>query len=477
MNRIKHLLKDLAILIRANLWLIPVIAALVAAVFYFVAPPPPMSATMATGAEGGGYAVFAGKLREKLKEQGFELKLVPSAGSRDNLERLLGTGEVDIALVQSGQERQLEAGQARQLQTLGAVYQEPLWLFHRNNVHIDQLSDLLHLRLAIGSDGSGTRAATEAILQANDIAPGHYPITWEARGGNAVVDDLLAGKLDAAFIVGPAENPAIQKLADNDQLRLVNFRRSAAYEARLPFLKRVEVGEGLLNLPRNVPERNISTLSPVATLVINERFHPALIPLVLEAAREVMKDGSLLDKPGAFPSAEPAHPAPARGRRALLQERPAAAAALPAVPHRLPGGPLHHPADPVHRHPHPADEVHRPAVSLAHPRAHLPLVPLHPRHRPQARQRYRRRATEKRDRAAGETGERAEHRGGAALLLPRAVRAAPAPELRDQAPARSAGTPGDAGRSRQPRVNWPIRGRASGVSRSVAETCAAPPIT
>lgn len=61
MNRIKHLLKDLAILIRANLWLIPVIAALVAAVFYFVAPPPPMSATMATGAEGGGYAVFAGK--------------------------------------------------------------------------------------------------------------------------------------------------------------------------------------------------------------------------------------------------------------------------------------------------------------------------------------------------------------------------------------------------------------------------------
>ncbi|RKF96070.1 C4-dicarboxylate ABC transporter substrate-binding protein, partial [Pseudomonas aeruginosa] len=56
-------------------------------------------------------------------------------------------------------------------------------------------------------------------------------------------------------------------------------------------------------LPRNVPERNISTLSPVATLVINERFHPALIPLVLEAAREVMKDGSLLDKPGAFPSA------------------------------------------------------------------------------------------------------------------------------------------------------------------------------
>ncbi|MDT1028424.1 C4-dicarboxylate ABC transporter substrate-binding protein, partial [Pseudomonas paraeruginosa] len=77
---------------------------------------------------------------------------------------LLGDGEVDIARVQSGQERQLDARQVRRLQTLGAVSQEPLWLFHRSNVHIDRISDLLHLRPAIGSDGSGTRAATAAIL-------------------------------------------------------------------------------------------------------------------------------------------------------------------------------------------------------------------------------------------------------------------------------------------------------------------------
>ncbi len=37
MQRLLNMLKDLAILVRANLWLVPVLAALVAAVFYFVA--------------------------------------------------------------------------------------------------------------------------------------------------------------------------------------------------------------------------------------------------------------------------------------------------------------------------------------------------------------------------------------------------------------------------------------------------------
>ncbi|MGA4815751.1 hypothetical protein ACPA9J_13680 [Pseudomonas aeruginosa] len=113
---------------------------------------------------------------------------MPSAGSRDNLERLLGTGEVDIALVQRrpGAPARSRAG-APVADPSARSTREPLWLFHRSNVHIDQLSDLLHLRLAIGSDGSGTRAATEAILQATRHRPGtlsdHLGSPRRQRGG------------------------------------------------------------------------------------------------------------------------------------------------------------------------------------------------------------------------------------------------------------------------------------------------------
>ena len=303
MRRVLH---DLKIMLLANLWIVPVLAALIGAVFYFVAPPPPMSARMATGAEGGNYRVFAEKLKQELAKQGFALSLVPSAGSRDNLERLLAEdSRVEIALVQSGLERQLSAADRARLESLGAVYQEPLWLFHRNGIHLERIADLLPLRLALGSVGSGTRAASAAILDANAIEPQHYPASWQDLGDNQAAAALNAGELDAAFFVGPAENARIQQLAANPELRLANFRRAAAYEARLPFFKRVTIDEGLLNLALNSPPQTTVTLSPVATLVINRGFHPGLAPLFLEASREVMKNGSLLDQPGAFPSAEP----------------------------------------------------------------------------------------------------------------------------------------------------------------------------
>lgn len=306
MQRLINMLRDLAILVRANLWIVPVLAALVFAVFYFVAPPAPMSATMATGVAGGGYAAFAEKLKAELAKQGFALKLVPSAGSRQNMEMLLDEqGEVDIALLQSGQERQFAPQQRERLRSLGAMFQEPLWLFLRRDVSIDRLDDLLPLRVALGTPGSGTEAITVALLEANGIEPARFPPGWQASGGEIAASALLAGSLDAAFFVGPAENPLIQRLAASAPLQLAGFRRAAAYEARLPFLKHVALGEGLLNLQQNVPQYDLVTLSPLATLVVNERFHPALTPLILEAARQVMKSGSLLDAPGAFPSAEP----------------------------------------------------------------------------------------------------------------------------------------------------------------------------
>jgi len=302
----RRMLKDLKIMLQANLWLVPIVAALVGALFYFVAPPPPLAATMATGPESGSYRVFAERLKAELAKQGFELTLVPSAGSRENLQRLLDKhGEVQIALVQSGLERELGAKDYRRLKSLGGLYREPLWLFHNRALKLERIADLRPLRLALGAPGSGTQAASAAILEANGILPAQYPAGWQAGGGQEAAEALMNGALDAGLFVGPAENPLIQRLAADPRLSLANFRRAAAYEARLPFLTRVTIGEGLLDLAQNIPPRDTQILAPVATLVVNSRFHPALTALVLEAARAVLKNGSLLDEPGSYPSAAP----------------------------------------------------------------------------------------------------------------------------------------------------------------------------
>jgi len=302
----RRILNDLKIMILANLWIVPVVAGLVWALFQFVAPPPPMSASMATGTPGGAYQQFAERLKAELAKEGFELTLVPTSGSRDNLQQLLAEQpQVQIALVQSGLEQQLSGEQQARLQSLGAIYQEPLWLFHRRDIELDRIADLLPLRLGLGGDGSGTRAAGEAILAVNGIHPEQYPASWQSLGGGKAARALQAGELDAAFFIGPAENALVQQLAANPDISLAHFRRAAAYEARLPFFNRVKVDEGLLDLASNAPDRDIVTLAPVATLVVNEDFNPGLVPLFLAASREVMKNGTLLDAAGGFPSAEP----------------------------------------------------------------------------------------------------------------------------------------------------------------------------
>ncbi|MBD9415449.1 PhnD/SsuA/transferrin family substrate-binding protein [Pseudomonas sp. PDM16] len=300
----RRILRDLKILILANLWLVPVVAGLVGALFYFVAPPPPMHARMATGAESGGYHAFAERLQAELEQQGFELELVPSRGSRDNLAKL-GAGEVELALVQSGQELTLDDEARKSISGLGVMYREPLWLFTTRKVKFERLADLLELRLAIGGEDSGTQAVTAALFAANRIEPTAYPQQWQALGGSRAADALLARELDAAFFVGPAENALIQRLAAEPELRLVSLRRTEAYLARLPYLSRLEVGEGMLDMANNTPDRDIVTLGPVATLVAGESFHPSLTPLILEAAKTVLKNGSLLDSAGSYPAKPP----------------------------------------------------------------------------------------------------------------------------------------------------------------------------
>lgn len=88
-------------------------------------------------------------------------------------------------------------------------------------------------------------------------------------------------------------------------MRLVNLAQAEALASRLSFLEHIIVPEGLLDLANNVPPQDTSLLSPVAMLVANSDFHPALASLILEASRDVLREGNLLDAPNAFPAAAP----------------------------------------------------------------------------------------------------------------------------------------------------------------------------
>ena len=191
---------------------------------------------------------------------------------------------------------------------MAALYHEPLWLFQRQGVDITRLSDLQDKRVAVGSEGSGTWAVLKGLFEQRQDGSCLDLLNnglWRKMGSSAATDALLAGELDAAFLVLPADNRLVTRLAANPDMSLVNLAQADAFAARLHFLEALEVPTGLLNIATNMPQQDTKVLSPVAMLVGNEDFHPALTAVVLEAARKVLREGNLLDKPGRFPAGEP----------------------------------------------------------------------------------------------------------------------------------------------------------------------------
>ena len=261
--------------------------------FQFIKPAPPDRVVMATGGTDGAYHAFAQRYAVFLAREGITLELRPSAGSIENL-GLLRRGEVSLAMVQGGVG---EDSPESPLVSLGSLYYEPLWLFHREGVPFEHLGDLAGRRLAIGPEGSGTRALVGRLLRDNGVDES----AWVGLGGQAAVDALIGGELDAAFFVISAESDLIGRLLRHPEIRLADFVRAEAYSRRYRFLNSLELPQGVVDLAADIPDRTVRLLAPTANLVADPDLHPAVIDLLLQAASEVHRDGGWFEGQDEFP--------------------------------------------------------------------------------------------------------------------------------------------------------------------------------
>ncbi len=266
--------------------------------YQFVDPAPPDSIRIATGHADGAYHLFAKQYQELLLQDGIELELVQSEGSVENI-KLLKSGAVDIAFVQGGL---AQTDDSDLLFSLGSIYFEPVWLFHRQGLDVGFLTDLSQRRIAVGAEGSGTRALAMQILEANGINAASSSLS--DIGGKAAANALVEGKVDAAFFVASPQSPVVRKLLVENGVMLMNFDRAEAYTKRYRFLSKIRLPKGMINLEQNQPPRAVELLAASANLVAPRDLHPALIDLLLQAAVEVHGDGGWFEGIGAFPSPE-----------------------------------------------------------------------------------------------------------------------------------------------------------------------------
>jgi TRAP-type uncharacterized transport system substrate-binding protein len=272
----------------------------------YISPAPPSKIEMTTGAVDGASHQFALKYQAYLKANRVTLELKPSTGSVQNLERL--NAGTPIGFVQGGlgilSIDSQKSDEDTPLRSLGVVGYEPIWLFASSGELAKTLSKglgtLAGKSVAIGAEGSGTRKVALELLQSYGVTAANA--TLIPNGGLAAANALLAKKLDAIVIIGAPQTPAVQLLLERPEVTLVSIEHAEGITRRLPYMSLVTLKAGSVNPQRDLPAQDITLLSTTANLVIREDLHPALAYLLLEAARDVHKGATLLNKPAEFPN-------------------------------------------------------------------------------------------------------------------------------------------------------------------------------
>jgi TRAP transporter TAXI family solute receptor len=263
----------------------------------FVEPAPPKRIAISTASKTGGYFATGTRYANILKRSGITLDVMTSAGSGENVKRLLDDKSgVQVALLQGGTATTKEAPGVI---SLGRVYLEPLWVFYRGLDTLDRLSQVKGRRVIIGPEGSGTRQLALDLLKPNSVTAENT--TLLPLSGPDAIAAISNGTADVAFFTSSPNSPQIQTLMRTPDLRLMHFAQAEAYTRVFPYLSNVTLPKGAMDLEKEIPAQDTSLIAPMAALVVREDLHPALVGLLVEAAKEVHGPGGMFNRIGEFP--------------------------------------------------------------------------------------------------------------------------------------------------------------------------------
>jgi TRAP-type uncharacterized transport system substrate-binding protein len=262
-------------------------------------PAPPSVIRFITGPAGSTFRSNAAKYKKHIEAHGVKVEIVESQGSLENLKRLVDPRSgIDVGFVQGGLHEGVDLSG---LVSLGTMFPLPLLVFERMPESADRLTDLKGKRLAIGPEGSGTRALALTLLKDNGM---EGAVTLSPAGGDEAARLMAAGEIDAAFLMGDtATSETMKKLRAVPGVHVMNFRQADAYARVYEYLDKLTLPEGAMDFAGNHPAQTLHLVSTPAELIARDDLHPALSDLLIAAAREIHGASGMFRDAGEYPKA------------------------------------------------------------------------------------------------------------------------------------------------------------------------------
>jgi len=267
------------------------------ALIYFL-PSPPSKVVMATAFKGGVYEYYGRQYREVFARFHIELEPRETGGAGENIKLLLDpNSDVEIGLMAGGVS---DGKHAPGVLSLGTVSNQPFWLFYTSNEPLDRLSQLKGKRIAVGPAGSGTRLAAEKILGKAGL--NSETATLLPFVAATAVEALNDGKVDAVWIFGAPDAPAIHSLLHNPNVRLMSFPNAEAFTIMFPDLVRLVLPQGVIDIDRNIPANDVPLIGSPTKVLVRSDVHPEIVQLLLQTMVEVHGGRQIFQRSGEFPN-------------------------------------------------------------------------------------------------------------------------------------------------------------------------------
>jgi TRAP transporter TAXI family solute receptor len=269
-------------------------------VLEYLVPSPPFRVTIATGRKGTTFDYFGERYRARFARAGIELNVQETAGALANFKLLQDrNSNVQIAFSTGGISN---SAQAPDLRSMGLIFNVPFWVFYSSDQSFDSLTQLKGKRIAVGPEGSGARYTAERILTRAKIDA--KTTTLVPLAGDAAVEALNKGTVDAALLVGGSDAPSVESLLNNPNIRPMNFSSADALTRVFPDVVRLVLPKGVIQLDPPSPPNDITMVGTTAKVLIRDDLHPAIVQLLAQTLKEEHSGAGLFQRTGEFPATD-----------------------------------------------------------------------------------------------------------------------------------------------------------------------------
>lgn len=266
-------------------------------VYIFIQEIKPKIIIIEAGPVGGFFDTSAHKIKKRLKEKNIEVTVINREDTLNIIEDVNDLkSKVDIGFIA----QDLKGKKYKNINSLGSIILEPLFIIARKDVKIKSLVDLKGLKVAVSPVNSGTRIVAEKILAiygVNEFNSKFYPYSL-IESANA----LKAETVDVAFFLQPANNKIIEELGKNKKLKIFSLNESSALSKKYNYLYPSQIDKSGFDVINNLPEVDIKVISVPVTLIAKKNLNPSIVTLISLILKEEFRDPNLVSDTGTFPT-------------------------------------------------------------------------------------------------------------------------------------------------------------------------------